>query len=306
MKFFTLRILATLFFISLMSGPLLANRYDDREECCEKTCNTCCYECGCNPLYCGAWDLQGQVGVVPILWVDRGIINEVSCAQVVLAGSNSIFPLFNIPKFRTFFGIPWTVGGQIGYAASDNVRFYLEVNYLQARAKDTVLLATVGVTPATSILFNTKKYRLIDAYIGARYYWDRWCERVSFFLGAKAGLTHRNRVQWSPTITVSPSEGVVIPPIDLFSRNTVPSGGINFGFDYCYCGCWSFVLTGEIVASCGPKSNSNIAFGQPGAGCTGLAVQGALPAVPGINNLLIGTIGTEVRFPITAAVRYSF
>lgn len=306
MKFFTLRILAALFLISLMPIPLMANRYDDGKDCCASICNTCCYECGCNPLYCGAWDIEGQVGVAPILWVDRGIVSEAFCGGPLLPGANVIFPFFNVPKFRTLFGVPWTVGGQIGYALSDNIRVYFEANYVQARAKSDVLLTAVGITPPITILFNNNKYRLVDAYVGFRYYWDRWCDRVSFFLGAKAGLTSHRRVNWAPTITVSPAAGVVIPEIPLFYANTVASGGLNFGFDYCYCGCWSFVLTGEVVASCGPKSNPNIAFGQPSAGCSGLAVQGALPAISGINNLLIGGIGTELRFPVTLGVRYSF
>lgn len=301
MKLLTSKILAIFFLAPLLAGSINADSYrQDRDECCRPSC---CYECGCNPLYCGALDLQVQAGVAPILWRDRGVFNTVICP---LADISSVGSLFNIPKFRTFFHIPWIVGGQVGYALSDNIRVYLEANYVQASAKNNVLLSTVGITPSVAILFNNGKYKLFDAYVGIRYYFDRWCDMVSLFVGMKAGVLHHNRTRFAPTITVTPAAGIVIPTIDLFVRSTVPSGGLNVGLDFCLCGCWSLALTAELVASCGPKSNENIPFGQPGASCTAIAFQPTLPAVPGLNNILIGHIGTELRFPITASLRYSF
>ena len=316
MKNFAARFLSILF---LATTLLASNVYPDRsvqyDDCCKPSC---CYECSCNPLYCGALDLQLQVGAAPILWKDREHFNIIQCPGLSVGGTPSIFELFEIPKFSSFYKVPWTIGGQVGYALSDNIRVYLEVNYLQAKAKRDAELVSApfnltGTVVANSLAFNVGKYRLVDAYVGARYYFDRWCDRVSFFLGFKAGLVHRRHINFNVALlNPTPPAPVVIvpetPEVNFFGRNTVPSGGLNFGLDFCFCGCWSFVLTGEIVASCGPKSNGNIAFNQPGAGCDVLGPQPVLPGPVGlnINNLLIGHIGTELRFPITAAVRYSF
>ena len=50
---------------------------------------------------------------------------------------------------------------QIGYAASDNVRFYLDFNYAQRVAKTNVsFIALTGET----IVFGLGKYKLFDFY----------------------------------------------------------------------------------------------------------------------------------------------
>ncbi len=304
MKFFATRLLAIFFLITFASAHNITANYETRNS--DECCRTGCYECSCNPLYCGAFDLQFQIGVAPLLWEGRGTFNAVQCPGV--SGNPAVFSLFDIPKFSHFYKVPWIVGGQIGYALSDNVRLYVEFDYVQARTKDNVSLVSLA-TPVATITFDSQKYRLVEGYVGGRYYWDRWCDRTSFFLGIKAGFVHHHQVEFNSLITppVSPAVApVAFTDLVLFNRNTVPSGGINVGLDFCFCGCWSLVLTAELVASCGPQSNPNIAFGQPNAGCSGLAPQPSLPALPNLNNLLIGHIGSELRFPITAAVRYSF
>lgn len=263
-----------------------------QEDCCRPTC---CYECSCNPLYCGAWDLQIQAGVAPIRWSDRDNISLIQCAGVPAA--NPINVLFEIPQFSHFYKVPWTVGGQIGYHHSDNVRLYVEFDYVQASAKNDVEVQTLGVA-ANTFVFNLQKHRLFEAYVGARYYWDRWCDRVSFFLGLKVGLVHYKRTHFDATIT--PPVPAVQFAVDapLFGNKTRPSGGVDFGFDICFCGCWSLVITGAVLASCGPDSERlNL---TSGSSCVITTV------VPGINTLLVGHIGTELRFPVTAGVRYSF
>lgn len=282
---------AALMMIGCASVPVYANDYYS-QDCCRPTC---CYECSCNPLYCGAWDLQIQAGVAPISWSNRGNFSLIQCAGV--AAANPISPLFEIPQFHHFYKLPWTVGFQVGYHHSDNVRLYVEFDYVQASAKNDVEVQTIGISPNTFV-FNLQKHRLFEAYVGARYYWDRWCERVAFFLGLKVGLVHYKHVSYNATVT--PPVPAVQFAVDapLFNNKTRPSGGIDFGFDICFCGCWSLVITGAVIASCGPQSN-NLSL-TSGSGCVVNTV------VPGINNVLIGRIGTELRFPVTAGVRYSF
>jgi hypothetical protein len=286
MKFFNCKYFSLLALACFLSASIQADRYAyDQGVECRTRCND--YECGCNPLYCGALDFQVQAGVLPITWHDRGQFSAISCGTVA---TNPVITLFDIPKFSRFFKLPWTIGAQFGYALSDNVRVYFEFDYSQAKRKNDVTLSTNATTP-TVVAFTLGKYKLYDLYVGGRYYFDRWCERLSFFIGFKAGLVHHNRVRFSSNITSLTPVLTLTTNLELFKRNTVPSGGIDFGFDLCYCGNWSFILAGGILASCGPKSNFNIIFN---------------PTIAGFNNLLIGDIGAELRFPVTLGVRYSF
>jgi hypothetical protein len=294
MKFFSGKLLTILMLASFFTVPVQA------DECCvEKECRPCCeYVCGCNPLYCGAFDIQGHIGVAPIIWADRGDISIIQCSDV--PGANPIFTLSKFPRFHNLFRVPWIVGFQIGYAVDDNIRIYGEFNYVQAKSKSNVLLTTIATTPTTTIAFNLGKYKLFDAFIGAQYYFDRWCEMTSLFIGGKVGLVHHKRIRFDSTIDLQRTPEVLTTDVNFFNNNTIFAGGLNIGLDFCFCGCFSVVLTGEMVASCGPKANDNIAFGQGLSGCTPL-----LPSV-GINNLLIGHVGTELRFPVTLGIRYSF
>lgn len=272
---------------------LQADRYEQEESCQTQSC--CRRECGCNPLFCGALDLQIQAGVMPITWQSRGVVDVLMCTGVPM--TNPITHIFTFPKYSTLFRLPFVVGGQIGYAISDNMRVYLELNYGQGRSKTTPTIAA-ATTPASSFVFTSlSKYKVLDAYVGARYYWDRWCDRFSFFFGGKVGLTHHYNTAFTASSITAGVTTIVIPTgvtpaTNLFLRHTVPSGGLNIGLDYCICGDWALAFTAELVASCGPKNNLNIIL--------------PTPLVNIGSNLLIGHIGTELRFPLTVALRYIF
>ncbi len=265
-------------------GAVQAGRSYEADYSNDNCCRTSCYECGCNPLYCGAWDLQIQAGVNPITWRNRGLTTLVECPTTSAVLTDS-----EVFKFKDGFKTPWIVGGQVGYHWSDNVRGYLEFNYSQAKAKAVVVPNTLFVIART----EDAKYKIFDAYFGLRYYWDRWCDRVAFFLGAKVGLTHHKGITGdliagdeSGTITV------LNPNLQVFRSNNVVSGGADFGFDVCFCGNWSFVVTGAVLASCGPRFVQNI----------------IIPAnqIVAATNILTSGVGTELRFPVTAGIRYSF
>ncbi len=292
-KLLTAKSLSLLMLLSLFGGKVQAGRnYEDgyvseSRDCCFSSC----YECGCNPLYCGAWDLQIQGGVQPITWRNRAPYYGIVPAAV--APAPVVATIFTTgPKFNSLFKTPWIVGGQIGYHWSDNARMYVEFNYSQAKGKTTAFADSL--TGLTSVDFNLSKYKIFDAYVGARYYWDRWCDRVAFFLGAKVGLTHHKGVS-SSALTFnlpSPAAPIVFTDIAFYTSNNVVSGGADFGFDVCFCGNWSFVVTGAVIASCGPRPVAPVDIS-------------ATPVV-GVNNVFIGGIGSELRFPVTAGIRYSF
>lgn len=254
--------------------------YVNSGDCCPSRC----YECSCNPLYCGAWDLQIHGGANFIKWRNRGDFFAVNCNLDPAVVNNG-----QLLNFKHFYKTPWIVGGQIGHHWSDNVRAYVEFNYSQAKARTVEVAATV---PDIVLEFTTlSKYKVFDAYFGTRYYWDRWCDRVAFFLGAKVGLTHHKSDSTDVTIqTPSVNPPVVIASnATVFLSNTVVSGGADFGLDICFCGNWSFVITGAILASCGPRSAQFLdTVNTP------------------VTNLLLASVGTELRFPVTAGIRYSF
>lgn len=275
--------------LACCTGAMQAN-YDYENDYMEQSrgcCFSSCYECGCNPLYCGAWDLQIQAGVQPITWRNRGTLYAINAAA-----TPPVIDSGELLKFSHFFKIPWIVGGQVGYHWSDNVRAYVEFNYSQAKAK--AIAVPASVTTGVIEFSTLSKYKIFDAYFGARYYWDRWCDRVAFFLGAKVGLTHHkgnysNITFQSPAVT---PPVIIATDVQIFHSNNVVSGGADFGFDVCFCGNWSFVITGSVIASCGPRNNPYVPVSSSSTG--------------DVSNLFLAGIGTELRFPVTGAIRYSF
>jgi hypothetical protein len=241
----------------------------------------------CNPIDCGHFDLQFQAGVAPILWRHR---YEDNLAPFGVTPTPSALALFDSPHFGTLFHIPWTVGGQMGYAWSDHIRFYGEINYLQARGKDQEAIVTASV-PRFPAMIASHNYRLFDAYIGGRYYWDycffNWAHP---FLGAKIGLTHHSGTHLEAAIATG-STVTMVDNLAFFKSNTSIAGGVNGGIDMHVYKNWFFVVTAEIVFSQCAKVVDSIALSAP---------------ISSFTALTIGKIGAEIRFPITAAIRYVF
>lgn len=281
MNFFKIKYLSLVLFASASTGAMQANRYEDGN-CCPISN---CYECSCNPLYCGAWDLEVQGGVCPVTWRSRD--------QWTITDGGVTTNLFETPSFKHLFRTPWIVGGQIGYHWCDNVRLYVEFDYLQAKSKNNVVALT-----GTNITLNnlcTGKFSAFEAYFGGRYYFDRWCcDRLSFFLGAKIGLINHRKINFNGSLSVNGiivAPGLVATEAALFKSNTQVSGGVNAGFDICFGGNWSLVITGEVVANRGPRGNS---------------IDLTPTLIATATNLSIGKAGTELLFPVTAGIRYSF
>ncbi len=286
------------------SAPLvIASQYSDTGCCQQSSCEPE-YDCGC-PLNCGSINFWLRAGVAPLSWRDRGDFSAVSCNSLATSFGQDIVPLLSpLPQFKKFFHLPWIVGGQIGYAFTDCFEFYLEFNYRSAsRRAFTATGITIPNDEVSVALAFTNNYRVFDAYVGGRVYWGRyWCDRIACFAGAKFGLVHHKSICFNYTIS-STSCLSSIPltsaaPAPFFFRNTRPASGVNVGIDWCL-GCgWSFMIMGEVVASCGPKTNSS----------GSLAITSNCSQLPSIlpSNLLIGGTGTELYFPVTFGFKYSF
>ena len=259
-------------------------------------------DCG-TPLNCGSFNILVHAGIAPTIWRHRGDFSAVSCfASSVPDFNQSIVPLFTFPKFNKFFRLPWIVGGQIGYAFSDCSELYVEVNYRQASRKDFAINTIAIPNDVVTVAFQFgNKYRAIDAYVGARMYWGRyWCDRVALFLGAKFGLVHHKSINFTYEITPQnvPAQLALVATseVPFAVSKTAPAGGANIGLDWCY-GCgFSIVLMAEVVATCAPRTNGSIPLSNT---CT------QLPSIVP-NNLLLGSLGTELFFPITLGLKYSF
>lgn len=281
----------TVIFFGLL--PVILPTSNHAFDCCPRE-----YECALNPLYCDAWSVQVYTGLAPITWTNRGAVSFVSCDT---SAASPILEIANhFPSFSHLYKVPWIIGGIIGYAWQENVEVFGEVNYLQARAKhrDTGFVFAIPNSTDT-VAFALEKYRLVDAYAGVRYYFDRcWCN-LSWFLGAKVGLTHHMSTKGALVVNCSMlcdsfDCACDNTPANFFNSNTVVSGGLIAGFDYCLCNNWSFIFNFEVIASCGPGIITNSFF------------ENALPIDPIPTNLLLDGIGTELRFPITFGLKYSF
>ncbi len=245
------------------------------------------------PLTCGSFDIAVHGGIAPIIW------NDVKKTRNIEIDPVRILKLIDVPKFDTIYHLPWTVGGQLGYAFTDFLRFYFELNYLQADPKsttDTRFFSLSEQLPlGSTVNFGFERFRLYEIYFGTQLYSHRWLDRVSFFAGTKIGLTRHYRINFTlgsfipgnpPALFINKTNRV---PFFLSSMSV--SAGINAGFDVDLGHNLSLVFMGEIVASQGPETNSPIVVG------TG-----------DVNQLIMlpTTFRTEVRFPITVGLRYSF
>lgn len=241
----------------------------------------CCpdYECTA-PLNCGCFGLEVQGGVYPTIWTGRGHFFSGICSD------GCFLDLGQLPKFSKFFGTPWIIGGQLHYAWSDHWDIYGEVNYIQAGRKSTPVATSLD--PNIAILLG--KYKTISGYAGLRYYSCRWwCDTTSVFVGAKIGALNHRSIHTRQLVSGVESSG----DRDFFRSKTSISGGANIGIDYLWCNCWSLVLTGEVVASKGPRGNECFALTPAENIQVGTA-------------LYISNIKTEVSFPVTLGLRYNF
>lgn len=285
MEFLKAKYLVLLMLSCSIVSALYAQEYNEQEFCLYTALN------------CGVLDIQVQAGVNPIRWRQKDSFNIVNCDMFALLGINPVLPLFSTPSFNTFFKTPWMVGAQVGYACSDAIRVYGEFNYVQAHSKNSIALSTTNplIAPIQTFTFTLSNYKLYDFYVGTRYYTRRWCNKIAFFIGGKLGIVHHKAVNFSATVSTAALAPIIIPAIpvtSLFLRNTSVSGGADFGVDICLNGNLSLVLTGQVIANCGPKANSNIPI--------------AANMIITSTNFVLSPIGTELQFPLTAGIRYNF
>ena len=254
-----------------------------------------CYanSCGFAPFECGAVNFEIKAGVAPKIWTDRD--RFLGVAPQVAAPRGPFVDLVRIPRFNCLHKLPWTVGFRLGWMGACNTEVFFEFDYTQADSRNfTFTVPLTGTLSDTVTVCGGNKFKEFAGYLGTRYYLDRWfCNTTAWFVGSKLGVSHHRERCTSFTSETPNIPTFASPTFTIFDKYTSVSGGIHTGFDVrLWCG-FSFVFTAEVVATCGPKGNQNTVFNPPVPGL-------------GITNWSIGSVGTEVTFPVTFGLAYSF
>ncbi len=269
-------------------------------------CSLIFYNCWGFDLCFQDINIEVRAGAAPIFWAQRENFAAISCnATSVLQLPSVYVPLFTMPQFHKLFSVPWYLGLHGGYSFYENQEVYAELNYRQSHARTLTLnqLVVPNIDTISFAMMPKNNYHIVDAYIGMRSYWRLcWRDDIELFLGGKLGFAHHSKINFTFT-----TASVIVPPptlfvstnLPLFFSNTVPAIGANIGLVY-EVGCdFSIVLTGELVANCGPDSNANIPFDF-------LTQSIFINPVLAPNNFIVGPIGTEIAIPITIGLKYRF
>lgn len=223
-----------------------------------------------SPLCCGATSLLFRGGVVPTFYTHR---DSIFATNFTL--SPPTFLLEKVPAYAGQFKLPWTVGGEAAWNASDRVQLFLQYAFNKAKGKER-----------DHFLFREfdkfNNYESQAGYLGARYYWyGRWYRclgRVTPFAGFKVGLIYQ--------------KSIAFDKMRFFRGQVGPSGGVLTGLEWWWSRWLSVILQGEFVASRGMRPNSNLLLDPVVTG--------------GVSSVSIGSTGWIASFPITLGIRYTF
>ncbi len=256
---------------------------------------------------CALDGLELRAGIAPTVWLSRASFLAVSCNATSMLGlPNPVIPLFQMPRFRQVFSVPWFLSGRVMYQANDEIEWYLEAEYHQAQPR-TFTLSDLIIPNIDTIFFSLKpsSYKVFGCSVGARVYCHDWytrCADIEVFFGGKLGFVHHFKTQFvftTASLTVPPPAPFVSDSLVLFKSNTVPAAGLNIGCTGDFkCG-WAWIITAEFVVTGGPRANANIPFDYSTQSVV-------INPVLAPNNFIIGSIGTEIFFPITLGLKYNF
>lgn len=251
----------------------------------------CCSPLG-NFFSCGGWSYQIRAGVYPTIWHSRGdiFLNGCDCTtNAVVPGTN----LGEVPKFSKLFKVPFIVGSIWEMQWCDCFDLYGELNFIQASPRKEVRNTQQAANAAFALRLG--HYRAVSGYVGLHYNLFE-CGASRVFLGAKLGAIYHSNIDAHQLVTSPDTNCACDQPFKrTFFKNKVKvSGGVNLSWDYCWCDCWGLVLTGEVVASGGPRGT-----------CLPLTAN-EISQLAGGSALATHKIKTEISFPVTLGLRYNF
>jgi hypothetical protein len=226
-----------------------------------------------------AVDLELELDLVdPLVDPILTIVGEVDVDVDVL---EQVFQVDTVrtPHFKDQFDLPWTVVAEIGYALSTNTEIFADFHYGQANGKsNSYSLEFAAVDPLGPLVVYDINERYSDleylgGTIGLRHYFDGICGCAFPFFGVKAGVRHYDPVNARITATSTFFDPVgevdVITDFDTVTASyydsyNVVHGGFQLGLDFRINDCFTLVIAGEILGSCGLKAHPNgVLFGGP-------------------------------------------
>ena len=239
---------------------------------------------GCGPLEPCAWSLMVKGGVAPSHFTHRGfdLFAPNPFGLPIISG------FFRVPKLEDLAGLPWQVGGEIGWNASNHIQLFLEGYYQRAKGKNL----RVFDAPDLGFIVDERlgDYKNAAIFLGTRYFPCRLWSCFLPFVGFKAGTVRLNTL---PCDLIFGGVLVTGSPFDFQIGHWVPSVGGQIGFDYRLFCRWSLVFTAEAVVTQGFRSNPNIVFVNT-------------DQTAGITNAVTGQTGKIVSYPVTLGLRYQF
>ncbi len=243
-------------------------------------------DCCPGPLCPCAIGLQAKGGIAPTFFTDPDATYSV--VPALFPGTNPIVLSDSGQDFDNVFDLPWLVGGELSYNATDHVQLFLEGMYRQGDAKNKTFTSILAGFPR-GIKFQDD-FRTWGLYVGGRYFLNRWdCLCIAPFIGAKIGFQQYDHINAIPFIVI---DGVSVrgSSIRVYESNYALSVGIQAGFDYAITECLSLVFTVEGVFTSLLRPNHNAAF------------EGTF----GLTNTVFGNTGTDISVPITLGLRWDF
>ena len=245
-------------------------------------------------LWCGEIDLEVKAGIAPIIWTHRGCFTAAECVPIIGDGFSPGFNDFSrMGSFGHFFhSVPWTVGLELGYNFIDCVRTYIDFQYREAQGKCFALrIPSTSGSAIANLQFDS--YRTFSFYIGCDYLFSGFCwDNFDLFAGVKVGFTHFHDMNLCGSVTYTAVSGVTLPAESLsgrFCSDLVLSAGGRIGADWCFCHNLKLVLTAEFLGQCARHFNRT-----------------TIPLTTSVSDFRLGDIGTEVVFPLTIGLLYSF
>lgn len=243
----------------------------------------CCWDlCKGGPLCCGKLTVLARGGVTPTGFTHQGRV-------WVTAPTNSpvVFSPISTPSFGRLFSVPWNVGAEVAWNASCRIQYFLEYAYTRGDGSHRVFRTTVGDSApiVVSIAGGFSAYSVNAGYLGSRYFFEGCClpciGKIAPYVGFKAGFAVQKSVIYSV-------DGLPVS-VTFFKHQTSPSAGLQLGLEWWFYQCWSLVLQGEVIGTCGLRPNRNIE--------TGTAL---------VTNVNVGETGWILSWPVTLGVRFAF
>lgn len=264
-------------------------------------------DCYCStPIKQGEWNISIKGGIAPTTWLNRRNEYVVSINQQ----NTPIVTSKNIGSFEDNFDMPWTASVEVAYNISDYSQIFVEGSYKSAPNKKSTKKEVDGI----KLRERTDDAHDWSGYFGVRQFFCRdWvCDSVAPYIGFKAGFVNHQKINThfyvgkvaqNQNQNQNQNEAQNKPQIVYneigkqvqFQSTTGISAGAFIGLDCALMESLNIQLQIEVIASQPIQGRQNVEF------------PGSRTLQPGeITNIMAGKINSELTFPITVGLRYSF